>query len=145
MLRRLVLLLLCLSSSLGMLRRCFNCRSRGPLGDCRDPFYLTGNSSTLEHKSHGVKTSPCASGWCSKILEDADKAYNIDESYGGATQRDCLQRAPSDNKERCAFVKLNHKEVYMCFCQGDLCNSSPYFLLNWKIFVPLLLTVFCLQ
>ena len=77
MLSRITVLLLVLSPGLGMLRRCFNCRSRGPLGDCRDPFYLTGNSTTLEHKSHGVKTSPCASGWCSKILEDVDKAYAI--------------------------------------------------------------------
>ena len=90
----------------------------------RDPFYVTGNSSTLESKSHGVKTLPCASGWCQKILEDLDKAHTLDESYGGATQRDCLQRPPSDNTERCAFVKLNHKRVYMCFCQGDLCNAA---------------------
>ena len=47
---------------------------RGALGDCRDPFYVTGNSTTLEHKSQGVKTIPCASGWCNKILEDVDKS-----------------------------------------------------------------------
>ena len=117
------------------------------MGDCRDPFYLTGNSTTLEHKSHGVKTPPCVSGWCQKILEDADKSFNIDESYGGATQRDCLTRAPSDNKERCAFVKVNHREVYMCFCQGDLCNSSlNVFSSYMSLTVPLFLTVlFCLQ
>ena len=91
---------------------------------CRDPFYVTGNSSTLESKSHGVKTLPCASGWCQKILEDIDKEHSIDETYGGATQRDCLQRAPSDQTERCAFVKYNHKRVFMCFCQGDLCNAA---------------------
>ena len=126
--------------------RCFQCRSRGPLGDCRDPFYLTGNSTTLEHKSHGVKTASCSSGWCSKLLEDVDKAFRLDESYGGATQRECLTRPPTDNNERCAFVKLNHKEVYMCFCKGDLCNSADYVTLGKVLLVvPLLLTLFCLQ
>ena len=26
---------------------------------------------------------------------------------------------------RCAYVKYNHQEVYMCFCHGDLCNAAP--------------------
>ena len=120
----LVIVIFTLDICAGQQRRCFSCRSRTNLGDCRDPFYVTGNSSTLEHKSHGVKTLPCASGWCQKILEDVDKVHTVDESYGGATQRDCLQRPPSDNSERCAFVKYNHKQVYMCFCQGDLCNTA---------------------
>ena len=121
----------------GQQRRCFSCRSRTNLGDCRDPFYVTGNSSTLESKSHGVKTLPCASGWCMEILEDLDKVHSVDESYGGATQRDCLQRAPSDSTERCAFVKYNHKRVYMCFCQGDLCNTAtPSFTIH-HLKVPL--------
>ena len=121
----------------GQQRRCFSCRSRTNLGDCRDPFYVTGNSSTLESKSHGVKTLPCASGWCQKILEDVDKVHTVDESYGGATQRDCLQRPPSDNTERCAFVKFNHKRVYMCFCRGDLCNTATSSLRTNHMKVPL--------
>ena len=128
--------------SSGQQRRCFSCRSRTNLGDCRDPFYVTGNSSTLESKSHGVKTLPCASGWCQKILEDVDKVHTVDESYGGATQRDCLQRPPSDNTERCAFVKYNHKKVYMCFCHGDLCNKAQSSLnINHPMQVPL----FCIM
>ena len=111
--------------------------TRGPLGDCRDPFYVTGNSTTLEHKSHGVKTIPCASGWCSKVLEDVDEVTSHEENYGSATQRDCLQRAPSDGQQRCAFVKLNHKQVYMCFCQGDLCNSGDS-LRIWSVPIILL-------
>ena len=47
-----------------------------------------------------------------------------DADYGLATQRDCLARPPSDGKERCAYVKYNRKEVYMCFCKGDLCNPG---------------------
>ena len=47
-----------------------------------------------------------------------------DADYGLATQRDCLARPPSDGKERCAYVKYNRKEVYMCFCKGDLCNGA---------------------
>ena len=128
--------------------RCFQCRSRGPLGDCRDPFYLTGNSTTLEHKSHGVKTASCSSGWCSKLLEDVDKSFRLDESYGGATQRECLTRPPTDNNERCAFVKLNHKEVYMCFCRGDLCNAAvqvPSISVKLLVVPFLLTTLFYLQ
>ena len=48
-----------------------------------------------------------------------------DADYGLATQRDCLARPPSDGKERCAYVKYKNKEVYMCFCKGDLCNGAP--------------------
>ena len=36
-----------------------------------------------------------------------------------------MERAPSDNQERCAYVKKGHKQVYMCFCKGDLCNAAP--------------------
>lgn len=41
-----------------------------------------------------------------------------------ATQRMCVQRGPSDSEDRCAFTVYNYKKVFMCFCQGDLCNSS---------------------
>ena len=138
-----IISLLALSDLCNGLKRCFSCRSRTELGDCRDPFYVTGNSSTLEHKSHGVEISPCASGWCSKILEDVDKVHTIDESYGGATQRDCMQRPPSDLNERCAFVKLNHKQVFMCFCKGDLCNSG-FDLKPSAILVPLFAVLYYL-
>ncbi len=143
--RRSFLVLICVAIFLSptLAARCFQCRSRGPLGDCRDPFYLTGNSTTLEHKSHGVKTTTCSSGWCSKLLEDVNESFRLDESYGGATQRECLTRAPTDNNERCAFVKLNHKEVYMCFCKGDLCNAAVLesYSSAKLLVVPLLLTI----
>lgn len=48
--------------------------------------------------------------------------YVID--YGAATQRMCLQRSPSDDEERCAYTMWNHRKVYMCFCNGDLCNAA---------------------
>jgi hypothetical protein len=44
--------------------------------------------------------------------------------YGTATERSCLQRGPDDNEERCAYTKWNYKNVYMCFCNGDLCNAA---------------------
>jgi hypothetical protein len=37
-------------------------------------------------------------GWCSKILENVDKSFKEDADLGTATQRDCLQRAPSDGQ-----------------------------------------------
>lgn len=36
----------------------------------------------------------------------------------------CVQRGPSDSEDRCADTVYNYKKVYMCFCQGDLCNSA---------------------
>lgn len=41
-----------------------------------------------------------------------------------ATQRMCVQRGPDDSEDRCANTVYNYKKVYMCFCQGDLCNES---------------------
>lgn len=49
----------------GVVRQCYRCRSRGESGDCKDPFVF--NSTTT--KGTGVETIPCASGWCSKIIE----------------------------------------------------------------------------
>eukprot|EP00096_Caligus_rogercresseyi_P006252 TRINITY_DN2256_c0_g1_i1.p1 TRINITY_DN2256_c0_g1~~TRINITY_DN2256_c0_g1_i1.p1 ORF type:complete len:160 (-),score=32.10 TRINITY_DN2256_c0_g1_i1:728-1207(-) len=122
------LILVVIQGSSGNLRRCFSCRSRGDQGDCRDPFYLAAkNASSLvsDYRSSGVETPPCASGWCSKTIEGVDKSFK-DAEYGRATQRDCLRRPPSDGKERCAYVTVkakNNKKVFMCFCQGDLCNG----------------------
>lgn len=45
--------------------------------------------------------------------------------FDTATQRMCVQRGPDDSEDRCANTIYNYKKVYMCFCQGDLCNSSP--------------------
>ena len=58
-----------------------------------------------------------------QILEGRDKNFG-DDDFGIATERQCLQRPPSDNQERCAYVKQNHKRKFMCFCKGDLCNSA---------------------
>ena len=59
-----------------------------------------------------------------QVLEGIDKNFG-DNDYGIATERQCMERAPSDNQERCAYVKKGHKQVYMCFCKGDLCNAAP--------------------
>ncbi|XP_069680658.1 UPAR/Ly6 domain-containing protein rtv [Periplaneta americana] len=118
-----VFLLLCVSIpniAEGLLRRCYNCRSRGDLGTCKDPFTL---NLTQAEQERGVEAVPCASGWCGKFLEGGNSFK--DDEYGVATQRMCLQRGPSDNEERCDYITWNHRKVYMCFCQGDLCNASP--------------------
>lgn len=36
----------------------------------------------------------------------------------------CVQRGPDDSEDRCAYTVYNYKKVFMCFCQGDLCNRS---------------------
>lgn len=48
----------------GLLRRCYQCRSRGDLGTCKDAFV---NNVTLVGR--GVSAVPCASGWCGKVIE----------------------------------------------------------------------------
>ncbi|KAJ9599452.1 hypothetical protein L9F63_010067 [Diploptera punctata] len=103
-----------------LLRRCYVCRSRGDLGSCKDPFYF---NLTVAEQQRGVQAAPCASGWCGKLLEGGNSFK--DDEYGVATERICLQRGPSDNEERCDYISWNHKRVYMCFCQGDLCNGAP--------------------
>ena len=60
---------LILDPAVSVVRKCFSCRSRGPLGDCRDPFYLSTNTTIIESKKSGVETQPCSSGWCRKVIE----------------------------------------------------------------------------
>ncbi|XP_014086053.2 UPAR/Ly6 domain-containing protein rtv [Bactrocera oleae] len=113
------LLLLFVQISNGLLRRCFQCRSRGELGSCKDPFSF--NATDVENEP-GLSAVPCASGWCGKVIEGGG-TYAVDD-YDQAIQRMCVQRGPDDNQDRCANTVYNYKKVYMCFCQGDLCNSS---------------------
>ena len=59
---------------LGVLKRCYSCRSRGELGNCKDPFPANGTAKPTavgeEPKLlRGVETIPCASGWCIKLME----------------------------------------------------------------------------
>ncbi|XP_018015690.1 uncharacterized protein LOC108672519 [Hyalella azteca] len=113
------LVLLILATALKMsegARRCFSCRSRGKLGDCRDTFPYNATYLVKD-----VEAVPCASGWCSKIIE-GDK---YGEDHDLATERSCLQRIPPDSTQRCAEVEWNKRKVFACFCEGDLCNSAP--------------------
>ena len=102
-------------------RRCYTCRSRGELGDCKDnfipppPFNASNpGASLLRH----VQESPCYSGWCYKQIDG-----DIWDSSNTAVERGCMQRKPSDNEERCSYVLQNFRAVFMCFCEGDLCNG----------------------
>ena len=45
-----------------------------------------------------------------QVLEGLDKNFG-DNDYGIATERQCMERAPSDNQERCDFVQLGLKKV----------------------------------
>ncbi|VVC91651.1 unnamed protein product [Leptidea sinapis] len=101
-------------------KRCIRCRSRGELGSCGDPF---PTNVTEPDTQIGIHVVACPSGWCGKLIEGTTGAFKTDD-YGAATQRMCLQRSPSDDQERCAYTLWNHKKVYMCFCNGDLCNSA---------------------
>ncbi|CAK9819269.1 hypothetical protein ANTPLA_LOCUS10162 [Anthophora plagiata] len=125
--------LVLLQSTTGLLRRCVNCRSRGDLGSCKDPF--TMNSTAIEMEK-GVDAVPCASGWCGKIIE----RHGLNNEYGTATQRLCFQRGPDDGEERCAYTVWNYKKVYMCLCFGDLCNGST----RPAISNGLMFTMFCI-
>jgi len=108
-------------SANGLIKRCYSCRSRGELGSCKDPF--RHNASHVD-KEPGVTTVPCASGWCGKVIEGETGAFREDD-FDMATQRMCVQRGPDDSEDRCANTVYNYKKVFMCFCQGDLCNASP--------------------
>jgi len=100
-------------------RRCFNCRSRGELGDCRDPFYLSANSTLVKNsKKAGVKMLPCSSGWCKKFVGGNQDKLKSDQAI--EHERGCLTRGPPDNKPRC----FEHDFGLMCICKGDLCNEA---------------------
>ncbi|XP_049826032.1 uncharacterized protein LOC126266301 [Aethina tumida] len=138
MLCPLAFVLVFISTCVEGLQRCFVCRSRGELGSCKDPFVY--NVTLAEPKSKiGIDTIPCASGWCGKIVESENA---LKEEYGVATQRVCLQRGPSDSEDRCAQTKWNHKKVLMCFCKGDLCNSSVIFSCNYILILLNILVSF---
>ncbi|XP_067129684.1 UPAR/Ly6 domain-containing protein rtv [Centruroides vittatus] len=111
----------------GRVKRCFVCRSRGDLGDCKDPFPY--NATTVE-SLRGVEAIPCASSWCAKIIEGKK------DDYATATERMCLQRPPGDSEERCSNTLYKHHKVFMCFCRGDLCNSASNFRLEFLLLLP---------
>jgi len=123
----LVLLAMCVCPSLGhRYQRCFNCRSRGELGDCKDPFYLTANSTSVAGNRNQVKALPCSSGWCKKFVVDPDHSGREgDKNY--VVDRGCLGGGPDDGKGRCFEVNSYHGSPpgYLCICKGDLCNSAP--------------------
>lgn len=114
----------------GIIRRCYQCRSRGEKGNCKDPFKY---NSTQAENQHGLQVIPCASGWCGKVIE-GQETYREDD-YDSAVQRMCVQRGPDDNEDRCAHTVYNYKKVYMCFCQGDLCNGSSSVGASWGVLV----------
>ncbi|KAI9590052.1 uncharacterized protein LOC119642171 [Glossina fuscipes] len=115
----LIIVAIYLESTNALLRRCYQCRSRGELGSCKDPFLFNATDGANEP---GLSAVPCASGWCGKVIEGGG-AYAVDD-YDQAIQRMCVQRGPDDNQDRCANTIYNYKKVYMCFCQGDLCNAA---------------------
>ena len=43
---------------------------------------------------------------------------------------------------RCAYVKVRATEVYMCFCKGDLCNSSRNILPSLSILIPSIILIY---
>ncbi|XP_035216780.1 uncharacterized protein LOC118190212 [Stegodyphus dumicola] len=113
----------------GRLRHCYVCRSRGELGDCKDPFML--NATSVEDV-RGVEAVPCASGWCAKIIEGQN------DDFDTATERMCVQRPPADGEERCSNTIIDKEPVFMCFCYGDLCNAAR------RPIVPLITIIFML-
>jgi len=97
-------------------KRCYSCRSRGKLGDCRDEFVLNETSIL----NTGVSLAPCPSGWCFKIIEGKKGG----EDHDLATERSCMSGAPPDQRERCGEASIGAKKVFTCFCKGNLCNAA---------------------
>lgn len=62
----------------GASRRCYQCRSRGELGSCKDPFRF--NVTQIENE-HGISAIPCASGWCGKVIESQGTLRDDGNSY----------------------------------------------------------------
>jgi len=122
-------------------KRCFVCRSRGPLGSCRDTFPLnaTTPANTVSEKipGTGITLDPCASGWCGKVIEGKD------EDHLQATERFCLTRPPDDSSETCAVSALQNRknvQTYLCLCRGDLCNGASSLRTQISHAIPLMLS-----
>lgn len=64
--------------SLGLIKRCYQCRSRGELGSCKDTFRY--NASHIDTEP-GVTAIPCASGWCGKVIEGETGAFREDGKF----------------------------------------------------------------
>jgi len=111
------------------LTQCFKCRSRGELGVCRDEFPY---NETTGQGQPGIDIVACPSGWCSKKIEGI---RGPPDDFGTASERTCLNQAPSDQEERCVEIKRGFKIVLHCFCKGNLCNSSNQTLGNWLTIV----------
>lgn len=77
------ILILTSSISLGLIKRCYQCRSRGELGSCKDPFRF--NASHIDTEP-GVTAVPCASGWCGKVIEGETGAFREDGKVHGRFQ-----------------------------------------------------------
>lgn len=60
---------------IGLIKRCYQCRSRGELGNCKDSFQY---NATQVEAIHGVTAIPCASGWCGKVIEGESSAFRED-------------------------------------------------------------------
>ncbi|OXA53232.1 uncharacterized protein LOC110851410 [Folsomia candida] len=117
-----IVILFCLAVCEGRLStRCYVCRSRGELGDCKDPFSFN-DTSIKDLPGFPVSVTPCPSGWCRKQTEGIRGPA---DEYGSATDRSCLSQAPNDGEERCAEVKIRNKVSRLCLCRGDLCNMAP--------------------
>lgn len=65
----------CFVVVVGLIKRCYQCRSRGELGNCKDPFQY---NATQVETVHGVTAIPCASGWCGKVIEGESSAFRED-------------------------------------------------------------------
>lgn len=63
---------------LGAQRRCYDCRSRGDKGVCKDPFIY---NVTTYLKESSIEARPCASGWCGKIIEGTSSTFKQDGEF----------------------------------------------------------------
>lgn len=59
----------------GLHKRCIQCRSRGDLGSCGDPFPY---NMTEPDAVIGIHMVACPSGWCGKLLQGSTGAYRTD-------------------------------------------------------------------
>lgn len=125
----------------GKEKRCYSCRSRGSLGDCKDPFNVNFTSAGSDGQwgtKQPIQSVPCASGWCLKMIED-DFGDSI-----AATDRSCMTRPPTDNEERCSETQIeNHRDrkAFLCMCHGDLCNSANTIVSQCAIYIMTILTL----
>lgn len=129
------------------MKRCFKCRSRGELGDCRNPDETRTIGSTtnpflidredpkgisLANTLPGVEAIPCSSGWCGKVIEGKG-TFTADGNQSLTPQLSFFNSL-------CARIRTRHRTdvspTSASRSEGALCTDSAWKQRSLHVLLP---------